>query len=294
MSLAGIQKIHPPCVTWWKHTPFRPCLIALWLVLASLAGAAGVNAADRNDVWTLYREGETSFRQANELLKTDPDKARGLFEKAALCFEAVNREGGIENGRLFYNIGNTYFRLGDMGKTIFNYRKAELYTPQDVNLQQNLNYARSRCIDQITPKPRDQVLRTLFFWHYDLGGVTRSWLFAGCFALLWVFAGVYLFKKSNWLRYAALCCAGLSLLLAGSLAVEAYEQSHGRSGVILEKEVVGRKGDSTTFEPTFKEPLHTGVEFEVLEERKGWLHIELADGRRCWIPQSSAGIVSER
>jgi len=61
--------------------------------------------------------------------------------------------------------------------------------------------------------------------------------------------------------------------------------------VVLEHEVVGRKGDSTTFEPTFKEPLHMGAEFKLVEERKGWLHIELADGRRCWIPESAAGII---
>ena len=73
--------------------------------------------------------------------------------------------------------------------------------------------------------------------------------------------------------------------------MEAYEQSNIRSGVILEQEVMGRKGDSTTFEPTFKEPLHMGVEFNLVEERKGWLHIELADGRRCWIPESAAEII---
>jgi hypothetical protein len=34
-----------------------------------------------------------------------------------------------------------------------------------------------------------------------------------------------------------------------------------------------------------------GAEFKLVEERKGWLHIELVDGRRCWIPESAAGII---
>ena len=261
------------------------------LALAAVLSAVELYALDKAEVWNLYREGESSFRQASELLQTDPAKAKNLLEKSVLCFETVHREGGIENGRLFYNIGNIYFRLGDTGKAILNYRRAERFIPNDINLQQNLNYARSRCVDKIEPKPQSQVLRTIFFWHYDLGGITRAWLLAAFTGLLWLSWGIYLLRRSSWLRYAALSCAVVSLFLAGSLAVDAYEQANVRTGVILQPEVTGRKGDSTTFEPTFKEPLHMGVEFNLVEERKGWLHIELADGRRCWIPESAAGLI---
>ncbi len=266
-------------------------LLIFLTVLAAVLSPIKSSALDTAEVWNLYRDGESYFRQANELLRTDPAAAKGLFEKAALSFETVHREGGIENGRLLYNIGNIYFRLGDTGKAILHYRRAERFIPNDVNLQQNLNYARSRCVDKIEPKPQAQVLRTIFFWHYDLGGSIRAWILAVVSSLLWVSAGAYVLKRRAWLRYATVSCAVLSLALACSLAVEAYQQTHIRWGVILEREVMGRKGDSTTFEPTFKEPLHMGAEFSLVEERKGWLHIELADGRRCWVPESAAGLI---
>ncbi|HBZ56044.1 MAG TPA: hypothetical protein DEO88_11625 [Syntrophobacteraceae bacterium] len=269
----------------------KKCLPTLLVTLALLAGSITANALDKPTEWNLYREAESSFRQANELLRTDPAKAKELFEKAALYFETIQREGEIENGRLFYNLGNTYFRLGNLGKAILNYRKAEKFIPNDINLQQNLSYARSRCLDKIEMKPQTQVLRTLFFWHFDLKGAARAWLLTVFFGLLWLFAGAYLLTKKTWLRWGALGFSVLSLLLAGSLGMEAYQQSHLRAGVILEKEIVGRKGDSSTFEPTFKDPLHMGVEFALVEERKGWFHIELADGRRCWIPESAAGLI---
>jgi tetratricopeptide (TPR) repeat protein len=269
----------------------RKYLLILLAVLAAVSGFSTAYGLDKAEVWNLYREGESSFRQANELLKTDPVKAKDLLEKSVLCFEAIVRDGGVENGKLFYNIGNVYFRLGDIGRAMLNYRKAEKYIGHDINLQQNLSYARSRAVDKIEPKPQTQVYRTLFFWHYDLSGQTRSWLFAVFFGLVWLLAGVHLFKKKVWLRNLAMVFCMLSFLLACSLGVEAYEQSHVRSGVILEREIVGRKGDSTTFEPTFKDPLHMGTEFKLVEERAGWLHIELADGRRCWIPESAAGMI---
>lgn len=272
---------------------YPPILILFIILAALLGGTVKANALDKAEIWNLYRDGESSFRQANDLLKDDPAKAKDLFEKAALCFETIHREGGIENGRLFYNIGNVYFRLGEIGRAILNYRRAERYIPNDINLQQNLSAARARCPDKIESKPETQLLRTLFFWHYDLSGPTRSWLFASCFSLLWLFAGlyVYLSRRKPLLRQLAGGFAVLSLLLAISMGVEAYDQSTIRSGVVLEKEVIGRKGDSSTFEPTFKEPLHAGVEFNLLEERKGWLHIELTDGRRCWIPESAAELI---
>jgi tetratricopeptide (TPR) repeat protein len=272
-------------------TSLRKHFLIVMTLLAAALSSVTVNALDKAEVWNLYRDAESSFRQGNELRKTDPAKARELFEKAALCFETLQREGEIQNGRLFYNLGNVYFRLGEIGKAILSYRRAERFIPNDINLQQNLNFARSRRLDKIESRPRTQVYRTLFFWHYDLNGLARAWLFAACSGCLWVLAGVYVLKRATWLRHAAIGCALLSLLLAGSLGVEAYEQTHIRSGVILDKEVIGRKGDSTTFEPTFKDPLHMGVEFRLVEERKGWLHIELADGRRCWIPDSAAGII---
>ncbi len=269
----------------------RKFLLLLLAVMAFVSPSTQARAIGEKEIWNLYREGESAFKQANELFGVDPEKAQSLFEKALLCFEALHREGGIENGKLFYNIGNIHFRLGDIGRAILNFRRAEKFIPGDINLQQNLGYARSRTVDKIEPKPQTQVFHILFFWHYELSGNSRAWIFTLFFTLLWIFSGIYLLQKKSWLRHALLICALLSLLLASSLAVEAYQQSHFISGVILEKEVVGRKGDSAIFEPTFKEPLHAGVEFNLVEQRKGWLHIELLDGRRCWIPENAAEII---
>lgn len=272
------------------HSMIR-LLPAFVMVLVTILSLTEAKALAAGRLWNLYQEGESSFRQANDLLQTDPTRARLLFERAALCFEAVHREGGIENGRLFYNIGNVYFRLGDMGKAILNYRRAERFIPHDLNLQQNLSYARSRLVDRIEPKPETQVLRTIFFWHYDLGGTVRAWWLAVAAGFFWLAAGISLLLRRSWLRYLTVFWALVSLLLAGSVALDAYEQANIHPGVILEGEVIGRKGDSTTFEPSFKEPLHMGVEFKLVEARQGWLHIELADGRRCWIPASAAELI---
>jgi hypothetical protein len=244
----------------------------------------------KSESWHLYQDGSSSFRQANELVTTNPQNAKELYRRALLAFERIVREGKIENGKLYYNIGNIYFRLGDIGRAILYYRRAEKWIPNDANLQQNLGYARSRRIDRIEKKSQTQILRTLFFWHYDLSRFTRAAFFAAFFNIIWICGAIYLFKKKAWLRYTMIMGAVVSLLLAASLGVDAFEESRVRSGVILDEEVIARKGDSTTYQPSFKDPLHAGTEFILVEERKGWYHIELADGRRCWIPDSAADL----
>lgn len=50
--------------------------------------------------------------------------------------------------------------------------------------------------------------------------------------------------------------------------------------------------DGQSYEPSFKDPLHAGTEFVLLEVRNEWSHIELPDGRQCWIPTDSASLVA--
>jgi SH3-like domain-containing protein len=88
---------------------------------------------------------------------------------------------------------------------------------------------------------------------------------------------------------------GISVFLAALFLFSVAEESwmiHGsKSGVVVSKDVVARKGDSETYEPSFIESLHAGTEFDVVEQRPDWYRVELADGRSCWIPVKSVELV---
>jgi tetratricopeptide (TPR) repeat protein len=265
--------------------------IAAVAAFALLNAAARGQAIDRTEVFDLFSQAKELFRQANEAMATNPDEARDLYRRAAMRFERIAGDGGVRNGRLYYNIGNAWFRMGHLGRAILNYRRALLYAPNDSNLQQNLSYARSKRRDRVEPKAETRVLRTLFFWHHDLGTRTRLVLFAVAFGAVWALAGLMLFRRGTALRWGLVVAVGLSVLLLGSLAIEAAVSSRTVAGVVLADEVVARKGDAETFQASFKEPLHAGTEFDVVEDRGEWLQVDLADGRRCWLPRQSVGLV---
>ena len=280
---------------WTTMSIHRKLILSFLLVLLFAAGAtpdvAEASPLGQEQIADLYSQAKDLFRQANELAGKSPETARDFYAKSAMRYERIIQEGGIRNGRLYYNLGNIYFRIKDMGRAILNFRRAEQYISNDPNLKQNLAYARKMRLDQIQEKQETRVLKTLFFWHYDLSTQTRVILFTICFVLLWIFAGLRIFVKRSFLGWCIVTAAALSISLSASLVVDDLNLRRTKPGVIVSREVVARKGNSETYEPSFKEPLHAGTEFILMEDRGNWLQIELADSRTCWVPSKDVELV---
>lgn len=234
----------------------------------------------------LFNEANEFFHKANE--EGDPQKSRDLYERALLRYEKLSQE--TANGKLYYNIGNTYFQLGDIGRAIVNYRRAEHFIPHDENLRQNLSHVLSKRRDIIPVQQEEKLLRTLFFWHYDLPLQMRLNLLCGFNLLFWLSAALFFFTSLPVPRWLATSLITITLLLATSLSVE-YFDPPAPAGVIVAPEVVARQGDGHNYQPSFTAPLHAGTEFTLLENRKSWFHVELKDGRQCWLAAQSSELI---
>ena len=158
-------------------------LVALTIILGGKLPSVKAAMSDSQKM-LLFSQANKAFQEANNALTSDPDAAQALFRKALLRYQKVAEEGA-DNGKLYYDIGNTYFRLGELGKAIVNYRRAERFLPDDENLQQNLAYALDQRLDKITPKTEKLLFKTLFFWHYDLPTTMRASLFAFFYVAFW-------------------------------------------------------------------------------------------------------------
>ncbi len=237
-----------------------------------------------------FQQANDAFRQANDMMASDPKAARDLFRKALLRYRKLIEEG-VDNGKLYYDLGNTYFRLDELGKAILNYRRAQRFIPEDENLRQNLAYALGQRQDKIEPKTEDLLYKTLFFWHYDLSTRLRSYIFAFFYLSFWIAAVFLLWKRRKGLLVLTAATLFCALLFLSSLLVENFAARRKQAGVITAAEVMARKGDSANYQPSFQEPLHAGTEFNLVEDRQQWIYIELEDGRRCWVPANSAELV---
>ena len=248
-------------------------------------------ALDPAELESTFREGNDLFRQANAAAGEDPSLAFDLYQRSARRYERLIEEGGVENGQLYYNLGNAYFRMNDLGRAILNYREAEQYIGADSNLRQNLRYARTRRLDRVEEQTETRVLRTLLFWHYDFPRSWRLGLFALGWVILWALLCLRTLRPGSVPGLGIGLAGAVGLLFLGSVIAESLLGPEERPGVVLAPETVARKGDGDSYAPAFTEPLHAGLEFHVLEVRPGWVHGELPDSRTCWFPERDVGLV---
>lgn len=266
----------------------------LLLAAGALTSAIPVHAAsmDRTEIETAFAEAIDAFEAGNGLVATDPAAAQAEYEKATLRLEQIIREGGVANGKLYYNLGNVWFQRGDVGRAILNYLRAEQYMPNNVNLQQNIAFVRAQRKDAFEQTEKRKVLNTLFFWHYDIPSGIRLRVFSLAFLAFWGLAGARLFIKRNTLNGALAVTGVLAALLFISLSVEARGHRAHPAGVVVAAESIARKGDGETYQPSFGEPLHAGTEFTVLEDRDDWVQVTLPDERTCWLARRDVALVA--
>jgi tetratricopeptide (TPR) repeat protein len=268
-------------------------LSAIILAILLIIPSAHAKETGQKELQDILSEAEELFQQANERASEDVEAARELYQRSILRFERIIREGGIQNGKLYYNIGNAYFRMEDLGRAMLNYLRAQEYIPNDPNLRQNLDYLRSKRIDKIPEPQKSRVLKTIFFWHYDISTKTRAIIFTLCFILFWVGASMRYLLRRQRLGWLIAVTGILSSLLFASLITEMVVAEKRKLGVIVSPEVIARKGDSATYEPSFKDPLHAGTEFRLIEDRGEWLQIRLPDSRTCWLRAKDIELVKK-
>jgi len=272
----------------------RRALTMLLPLLLLAAAGSGAQEAEGQRLAALLQQGQSLFSRAAN--SGEPEEAQDLYRRALDRFLAVLEQGGVRNPRLLYNIGNTYFLLGDLGRAVLYLRRAELLDPADRNLRHNLRFVRSQRPDRLAPDQVSAALRALLFWHYLLPAPLKLHLFAVLFAAACLLGAWALLGQAggSWRRWLPAALGGAALLLLGSLLAGEAARRGLRDGVILAQEVVARKGDGTAYQPSFVDPLHAGTEFRLLEERTGWYRIRLSDGRTAWVPAGAAELVSAR
>jgi lipopolysaccharide export LptBFGC system permease protein LptF len=272
-----------------KMNSIRKTVILISLVLICLTGSAPAGVSNEQ-LFSLFSQANEAFRQANSTANNSEQQT--LYEKSILLYEKIINEGRIRNSKLYYNLANACLLKGDIGKAVLNYRRAENLDRTDVNIRKNLAFALAGRLDKVEPKTEKRILRTLFFWHYDLPIKTRFALACICFALLCIGLTVMIwFGRTASMTVMSVVCCILTVCFLISVIFESYTQAENVRGVITAAEIIAHQGDGQNYPPSFKDPLHTGTDFELIEHRTGWFHIRLVNDTDGWIPDSSAELL---
>ena len=267
----------------------RSAAFSLFSFLFSLSPALAGTDSRAEQIET-FNEALRAFDHGNDLRRSNSAKAARAFREARDKFQRL-ADSGIENGKLYYNLGNACLRSGELGRAILNYRRAQKLIPNDGQLEANLKFARSLRQDQISTGGERAFVRTFFAWHFGVPIRFRSAIGLGMYVLFWLLLLARMYFKSIRWGLAVVPCLVVWLTLGCSVWYDEFAQSKDREGVITANEVIVRKGNGEGFEPQFEQLLHQGVEFSVVEQRKGWTRIRLPDNKTGWIRSARAELI---
>ena len=222
--------------------------------------------------------------QAVTKAEADSTYVRGEYQQAIKDYEALLQQGASAD--LYYNLGNAYYRTENITRAVLNYERALLLSPGDKDIRFNLQMARSKTIDKITPE------QEMFFvtWYRSLVNLTSvdGWANVALIslALAIVLALLYLFSERIWLRKVGFFGAIILIVFFLLGNVFAYQQKDllvNRRGAIVVAPALTVKSTPAK-QGTDLFILHEGTKVTITDgSMKDWKGIRLADGKEGWI-----------
>jgi tetratricopeptide (TPR) repeat protein len=214
------------------------------------------------------------------------------FEAAIQSYESILKQGFVSS-ELYYNLGNSYFRKGNIGKAILFYEKSLKLSPSNEDASYNLKIANSRTVDKI------QEIPPLFFikwWNIILSSFTSTgWqtIIFIFYVLLLICIALYFLIRNLQIRKYAFIFAFLNIavlffaviLFFSSLARE----SSNDSGVLQHSVVTAKLSPDGQSSDAFV--IHEGIKFSIEDKVDNWVKIKLTDGKIGWIPTNSFEVI---
>jgi tetratricopeptide (TPR) repeat protein len=213
---------------------------------------------------------------------------RGEYDTAAECYQA-SIQRGLTNATVYFNLGNAELRRGRIGAAIAAYRAAQLLRPMDPDVAVNLAAARELTVDDLPAFEAAAGRKWLLFWA-DRAGV-GALLTATLLGWVLLFALLAVQVHRPGLPRSLPGAVGLvTLLLALGAGYRAWEHQLRPTAVVAAEELDAMSGRDRLAVKLFQ--LHEGAELRVLEQRDGWLRVELSNGWQAWVKKSDLHIVN--
>lgn len=250
----------------------KTCLGAfLALVCLMVLMPSAIHAVTKNDADTAYKKGN--------------------YQQAIADYKTLLRQG--KSADVYYNLGNAYYRADSIAMAILAYERASLLSPGDDDIRFNLQFARSKTIDKLTPE--SEVVFTS--WYRSIVNMANAdtWAVVSIVSIVLalMFMLVYLFVSLLSLRKVGFFGGVFFLVLFAVSTLFAWTQKERQNScgaIITAPSVNVKKTPVQNGEDSFI--LHEGTRIDVTDTSlKGWRGVRLSDGREGWILSSQIEMI---
>lgn len=232
-------------------------------------------------------------------LISDADKAYmdNDFQKAFELYMEASRQEGTSSV-LYYNIGNTYYRLDQPGNAVVYYKKALKLDPGNSDAQRNLEFVRTKLIDEqsegndLSKSLADRIMSVF---------TPDGWAVAAIvsFVIVLIAITIYILSRTVAIRKAGFFGGIIFLILTVVSTLSAFSSAR---KLINQKEAVITV-PATILSTVPRVPhdkaeeafsLHEGAVVEILDSisvptdtiNPVWYEVKADENHRAWIPSA--------
>jgi tetratricopeptide (TPR) repeat protein len=212
---------------------------------------------------------QAQFDEANRLYE------QGRFSDAAAAYDRLAQSGAASTA-LYFNLGNAWYKSGQLGRAMASYQMAARFEPRDPDLRANLRFIRNQIqAPTLTPGRWQRWLGRLTLNEWAVMASVPMWL---CLLLVALFQ----FKpalRSPW-RTTALGL-GLAAVILWTCCGAACLAASAKMTIVIAREATVRNGPLDESPQVFT--VHDGAELEILDRKGDWLQVSAGRGRLGWL-----------
>lgn len=247
------------------------------ILLLSLGASMNIQAKDLDSLWTAGVQAYTD----------------GKFADASTAWTSIE-ESGQKSAKLYYNLGNAWFKQGNYPKAILNYERALRLDPSYSDARYNLEFTGNFVQDKIEPVPEFILKSVARKVCYVMSSNVWAVIFLVLLAAALMMGLLFLLGSSVGKRRAGFYCGIVLLLLsAGALSFSAWQKSDSMKTdtAIVMSPVSSVKSSPSSGSSKDLFVIHEGTKVTILDEVGSWKNISLADGRQGWIPAADLEVI---
>lgn len=214
-------------------------------------------------------------QRLNDFVQANAAYTNGDYQKAIDLYQKVI-QNGHPTGSLYFNLGNCYYRLDQIGWAILYYERAMHYIPDDPDLLFNLKHARSQVEDQPDQKTSIPLKSTLNQFRLS----ELFWFMMICHIGFWGILIVRRFHRSEWSYYTFVVLSIVWAISLVSFLVKWYDIYYDHRGIVVSQKAVVRAGPDEKETALFE--LHAGSIVGCERNEDNWRLIQFASDKRGW------------
>jgi tetratricopeptide (TPR) repeat protein len=214
------------------------------------------------------------------------------YKTAITLYEQLIKDG-YTSYQLYFNLGNSYYKNGNLGRAIHAYEIARKLEPDDEDIKINLSLANAKTIDKIDTKEnffitavKSNILSSLSTSAWAWLNIISLFIAAAGFLMYYILSSIALKRVFFGISVVFTLTFLIAYFLGGS-AVKS--KSENKFAIVLEKEVKIMNEPNVSGNTKFR--LHEGTKVRVVENNGDWMLIKLENGNEGWLKSIELGVI---